>query len=133
MGRTESVIVKGVWKRGKRNKRIYSREGSDTSIPGVRGRLGSRFHWLVKVRPYRSLEEVILTIISAQGLSTKPNGGLPDSNLDHKGPAVGPDEDIQEAKRGHDPNPGGRAQDDGEEVLILCCYFSRTNRPDQLE
>jgi WD40 repeat protein len=104
--RTDSVIATGLWKRQKRRKRIYSGEGSDTSIPGVRGRLRSHLQRLV------------------QGLSTKPRDGVLDNDGDHKGPA----EDIQEAKRGHDRDPMGQAQDDGGEVLFLCCYFSRRAR-----
>jgi hypothetical protein len=74
-------------------------------------------------KPSESLEEFVLIIVS-QGLSTKPRDGVLDNDGDHKGPA----EDIQEAKRGHDRDPMGQAQDDGGEVLFLCCYFSRRAR-----
>jgi len=103
--RTDSVGAKGLWKWQKRRKRVCSGEGSDTTIPGVRGRL-------------RRL---------VQGLSTRPGDGVLDNGADRKWPA----EDIQEAKRGHDrhdPDFTSQGQDDGGEVLFLCCYFARRER-----
>ncbi|KAF8557956.1 WD40 repeat-like protein [Imleria badia] len=102
---TDPLVLKGLWKRQKKHKRGYPGESSDTSIPGVRGRLQR----LVK------------------GLSTKPRSDAPDSDADRHESAAGPAEDIPEAKREH-ATP--QARDDGDEVLFFCCYFARTMRHD---
>lgn len=47
--RADPVTIKSLWKKEKKSKRVYPREGSDAPVPRVGGRLRNRLQRLVRV------------------------------------------------------------------------------------